>query len=180
MTSSQTPQIMPGGPHIRLSSWAVTAVALGVLGLRGRQAGAPLPPQCISSATHTAGAQETFVGKKRRKDRTVGGAGYSPAGPTQGAPRSPSSPLLSTLGWLSALRLRVVEAGVAPTSPTAPASDARGGAGADKPCSPSAPPGVWPWARGHPYRRLDSLRSCQPASDPPPPSDGCIRVPPAV
>lgn len=103
----------------------------GVLGLRGRQAGAPLPPQCISSTTHTAGAQEIFVGQKRRKDRPVGGAGYSPARPTQGAPRSTSSPLLSTLGWLSALRLRVVGAGVAPTSPTAPASDARGGGGAD-------------------------------------------------
>lgn len=72
----------------------------------------------------------------------VGAAGYSPEGLTQGAPPSTSSLLLSTLGWLSALRLRVVGAGVVPTSPTAPASDARGGGGVDKPWSPSAPPGV--------------------------------------
>ena len=122
--------------------WAVTTIVLGVLGLRGRPAGAPLPPQCFSSTMHIAGAREIFVGKKRRKDMPVGAAGYSPAGLTQGAPPSTSSLLLSTLGWLSALRLRVVGAGVVPTSPTAPASDARGGGGADKPCSPSAPPGV--------------------------------------
>lgn len=71
----------------------------------------------------------------------VGAAGYSPAGLTPRGSIEHFIPAPLHFG-LSALRLRVVGAGVAPTSPTAPASNARGGGGADKPCSPSAPPRV--------------------------------------
>ena len=94
------------GPHIWLSSWAVTTIVLGVLGLRGRQAGAPLPPQCFSSTTHTTGAQEIFVGKKRRKHMPVGAAGYSPAGLTPRGSTEHFIPPPLHFG-LSALRLRV-------------------------------------------------------------------------